>query len=163
MSGTHEELTMAAARATGNHRVTTEQRSQPMSEIRSRTSSQARGQSRLRSQSGAVRNGNGDETATESRVADAGIARQARDQLVSTIQQGQQVSIEAAQSWVETLSLLPLLPLRQMPKVPGFRAFPMGGVEAMTRFFFDVAADLLNAQREYTLAMVRLFASEEPV
>jgi hypothetical protein len=39
----------------------------------------------------------------------------------------------------------------------------MQGAEAMTRFFFDVAADLLQAQREYALQLVRIFASEEPV
>jgi hypothetical protein len=89
----------------------------------------------------------------------AGITRQARDQLVSTIQQGQQVSIETAQTWVEALTALPV---RRVPIIAGFLAFPMQGAEAMTRFYFDVAADLLDAQREYVLHLVRLFSSQEP-
>jgi hypothetical protein len=157
---TLEELRMATARATGNHRVQTEQRTQPMSEIRSRTRGQARGQSRLRDQSSAVREASADEISEGPGTATAGLAQQTRDQLISTIQQGQQVSIEAAQTWVETLSALPL---RTMPKAPQFLALPVGGIEAVTTFFFDVAADLLNAQRQYTLALVRLFASDEPV
>lgn len=123
---------MATARATSNHRARTDPRSQP----------------------GAATAG----TATAG-TATAGIARQTRDQVVSTIQQGHQVSIEDAQTWVEALSMLPL---RAMPKVPGFLTFPMGAVEAVTNFYFDVAVDLLNAQREYTLQLVRLFSSKEP-
>lgn len=148
---------MATARANGNHRVKTEQRSQPMSEIRSQPSSQSRARSQSRS---AVSIDPSSEPGPESANGTAGIARQTRDQLVSTIQQGQQVSIEAAQTWVEAFSALPI---RRMPILPGFLAFPIKGAEAMTRFYFDVAADLLDAQREYTLSLLRVFASEEPV
>jgi hypothetical protein len=179
MVQTPKELTMATARATGNHRAKSGVRSQPRSEVRSEVMSELR--SRPRSQAGRERrasnrassrassgqprngsaNGSSREPSTsEPPTATIGIARQTRDQLVSTIQQSQQVSIEAAQTWAEALSALPL---RKVPLIPGFLAFPMQGAEAMTRFFFDVAADLLQAQREYALQLVRIFASEEPV
>jgi hypothetical protein len=89
----------------------------------------------------------------------AGITRQARDQLVSTIQQGQQASVDAAQTWAEALSVFPV---RRVPMLAGFLAFPLQSAEAITRFYFDVAADLLNAQREYVLQLIRIFSSEEP-
>jgi len=76
------------------------------------------------------------------------IAQKFREQLVSTVQQGQQLSIDAAQSWVKAVSVLPAFDL---PKIPGIPALP--GVEAATKYTFDVAADLLNAQRDFALQL----------
>ena len=76
------------------------------------------------------------------------IAQQFREQLVSTVQQGQKLSIDAAQSWVKAVSVIPAFDL---PKIPGVPNLP--GVEAVTKYTFDVAADLLNAQREFALQL----------
>jgi hypothetical protein len=75
-------------------------------------------------------------------------AQKFREQLVSTVQQGQQLSLDAAQTWVKAVSVLPVLDL---PKVPGVPAIP--DLEATTKFTFDVAADLLNAQRDFVLGL----------
>jgi hypothetical protein len=76
------------------------------------------------------------------------IAQKFREQLVSTVQQGQKISIDAAQTWVKAVSVLPVMDL---PKVPGIPELP--GVEAATKFTFDVATDLLNAQRDFALQL----------
>ena len=76
------------------------------------------------------------------------IAQKFREQLVSTIQQGQQLSVDADQTWAKAVSVLPAFDL---PTIPGIPALP--GVEAATKYTFDVAADLLNAQREFALQL----------
>jgi len=79
------------------------------------------------------------------------IAQKVREQLVSTVQQGQQMSVDAAQTWVKAVSVLPVMDL---PKVPGIPALP--GVEAATKYTFDVATDLLNAQRDFALQLTNV-------
>jgi hypothetical protein len=76
------------------------------------------------------------------------LAQKSREQLVSNLQQGQQLSIDAANSWVKAVSVLPVIDL---PKIPGVPTLP--GVEAATKYTFDVAADLLNAQRDFVLQL----------
>jgi len=79
------------------------------------------------------------------------MAQKFREQLVSTVQQGQQMSVDAAQTWVKAVSVLPVMDL---PKVPGIPALP--GVEAATKYTFDVATDLLNAQRDFALQLTNV-------
>jgi len=76
------------------------------------------------------------------------LARKFHEQLISTVKQGQQLSIDAAQTWAKAVSVLPAFDL---PKIPGVPAVP--GVEAATKYTFDIAADLLNAQREFALQL----------
>jgi len=76
------------------------------------------------------------------------LAQKLREQMMSTLQQGQKLSIDAAQTWVKAVSVLPAMDL---PKIPGLPAMP--GIEAATTFTFDVAAELLNAQREFALQL----------
>lgn len=83
------------------------------------------------------------------------LAQKIREQLVSTVRQGQQLSVDAAQTWVKVVSVLPVVDL---PKVPGVPALP--GMEAATTFTFDLAADLLNAQRDYALQLTSVFAPQ---
>lgn len=85
------------------------------------------------------------------------LAEKIREQLVSTVRQGQQLSVDAAQTWVKVVSVLPAMDL---PKVPGVPALP--GMETATRFTFDVAADLLNAQRDFALQLSSVFAPQQP-
>ena len=82
------------------------------------------------------------------------LAQKIREQLVSTVQQGQQLSVDAAQTWVKAVSVLPV---PDLPMVPGIPAIP--GVEAATKYTFDVAADLLKAQRDFALQLANVLAS----
>ena len=79
------------------------------------------------------------------------IAQKFREQLVSTVQQGQKISIDAAQTWVKAVSVLPVL---DVPKIPGVPALP--NLEAATKYSFDVATDLLNAQRDFALQLTNV-------
>jgi hypothetical protein len=76
------------------------------------------------------------------------LAQKLREQLISTLQQGQQLSIDAASTWVKAVSVLPAMDL---PKIPGIPSMP--NLESATLFTFDVASDLLNAQREFALQL----------
>lgn len=84
------------------------------------------------------------------------LAQKIREQLVSTVQQGQQLSVDAAQTWVKAVSVLPV---PDLPKVPGVPAVP--GVEAATKYTFDVAADLLSAQRDFALQLADVLVPEK--
>jgi hypothetical protein len=81
------------------------------------------------------------------------IAQKFHEQLISTVKQGQQLSVDAAQTWAKAVSVIPAFDL---PKIPGVPALP--GVEAATKYTFDVAADLLNAQREFALELTSALA-----
>jgi len=85
-------------------------------------------------------------------------AQKLREQLVSTVRQGQQLSIDAAQTLAKAVSVLPVI---ELPTVPGIPATP--GVEAATRFTFDVASDLLTAQRDFALQLANVFAPAKSV
>ena len=86
------------------------------------------------------------------------LAQKIREQLVSTVQQGQQMSIDAAQTWVKAVSVLPV---PDLPAIPGVHAIP--GVEAVTKYTFDVAADLLAAQRDFALQLASVLAPAKSV
>jgi len=86
-------------------------------------------------------------------------AQKIREQLVSTVQQGQQMSLDAAQTWVKAVSVLPVPDLPAIPAIAGVPAVP--GVEAATKFTFDLAADLLTAQREFALQLANVFVPEK--
>ena len=86
------------------------------------------------------------------------LAQKIREQLVSTVRQGQQLSVDAAQTWVKVVSVLPVVDL---PKVPGVPALP--GLEAATKFTFDVAADLLSAQRDFALQLTGVLVPQQSV
>jgi hypothetical protein len=81
------------------------------------------------------------------------LAQKSREQLVSTLQQGQQLSVDAAQSWVKAVSTLPGIDL---PTIPGIPA--MVAIEAVTTYTFDLATDLLNAQRDFALQLTNVLA-----
>jgi len=85
-------------------------------------------------------------------------AQKIREQLVSTVQQGQQMSVDAAQTWVKAVSVLPI---PELPLIPGVPSIP--GVEAATKFTFDLAADLLNAQREFALQLTSVLVPQKSV
>jgi hypothetical protein len=84
------------------------------------------------------------------------LAQRIRSALVSTVEQTQQVSLDAAQTWAKAVSALPV---KDLPKVPGVPAVP--AVEAATTYTFDVAADLLSAQRDYAVQLANVLAPEK--
>jgi hypothetical protein len=85
-------------------------------------------------------------------------AQKIREQMLSTVKQGQQLCIDAAQGWVKAVSVLPV---PDLPKIPGVPAIPAIG--AASKLIFDVAADLLNAQRDYALQLVNVLAPAKSV
>ena len=86
------------------------------------------------------------------------LAQKTREQLVSGLQQGQQLSIDAAQKWVKAVSVLPSVDL---PKIPGMPALP--NLETATRYTFDLAADLLSAQRNFALQLTSTLSPAKAV
>jgi hypothetical protein len=83
------------------------------------------------------------------------LALKIREQLLSTVQQGQQMSVDAAQTWVKAASVLPVPNLSAIPGVPA-----MPSMQAATQYTFDLAADLLDAQRDFALQLAKVFVPE---
>jgi hypothetical protein len=81
------------------------------------------------------------------------LARKSREQLVTGLKQGQQLSLDAAQTWVNAISALPVM---HLPTIPGLPATP--DWEAATTFTFDVADDLLSAQRQFVGQLTKVLA-----
>ena len=77
-----------------------------------------------------------------------------REQLLSTLQQGQQMTLDAAKTWVKAAAVLPV---HDIPTVPGLPSVP--GVETATKFTFDFAEDLLKAERDFMSKLTEIFAS----
>ena len=75
------------------------------------------------------------------------LAQRLREQLLATVTQGQELTIDAAQSWAEAVAVLPL------PAAPATAGAPFPGVQAATRYTVDLATDLLSAQREFALRL----------
>lgn len=94
-------------------------------------------------------------TRTTTEVPD--LATKIREQVLSGIQQGQQLSIAAARTWVKAVSTIPF---PELPEIPGLASVP--GVEAATSFTFDVAADLLKSQRDFALQLADVLAPLAP-
>lgn len=86
------------------------------------------------------------------------LAQKSREQLVANLQQGHQLAVDAAQSWVKAVSVLPAADL---PKIPGMPAIP--NLEAATKYTFDVAADLLNAQRAFAVQLTNTLVPAKTV
>jgi hypothetical protein len=79
------------------------------------------------------------------------IAQKFREQLVSNLQQTQKFSVDAAKEWAKAVSVLAI---PDLPKIPGLPDAP--NLETTTKYTFDVAADLLKAQREFVLNLTNV-------
>jgi hypothetical protein len=86
------------------------------------------------------------------------LAQKIREQLLSTVAQGQQISVDAAHAWVKAVSVIPV---PDLPKVPGLPNVP--SVEAATKYTFDVATDLLNSQRDFALQLANVLVPVKSV
>ena len=78
-------------------------------------------------------------------------AHKSQEQVVSSLQQGQQLLRDAAQTWVDVFSALPVMDL---PRIPGLADVP--DMQAVTNFAFDIAGDLLSTQREFALELTKV-------
>jgi hypothetical protein len=90
-------------------------------------------------------------TTTTTEIPD--IAATVRSQIVEGVQQSHKLTLDAAQAVSKTTSSLPM---PEMPALPGLSSLP--SVEAATKFTFDFATELLNAQRDFALELAKLFA-----
>jgi hypothetical protein len=90
-------------------------------------------------------------TATKTDLPD--LSQKVREQLLSTVQQGQALTLDAAQTWVKALSVISI---PDLPAVPGIPNVP--DVAAVTTYTFDVATDLLNAQRDFAVKLAAVIA-----
>jgi hypothetical protein len=66
-------------------------------------------------------------TKTTPRIEIAEAALKIREQMLSTIKQGQKLTIDAAQGWVKVVSVLPI---PDLPRIPGVPAIPTIGAAA---------------------------------
>jgi hypothetical protein len=73
------------------------------------------------------------------------------DQLISTVKQSQSVVLDAARVFAEALPPVP----SNLSKVPGIGAVP--DVEAVTSYGFDLAAELLAAQKDFVVKLASTF------
>jgi len=85
-------------------------------------------------------------------------AQKIREQLVSSIRQGQQLSVDGAQTWAKAVSSLPVV---EVPAVAGLPAMP--SMDAVTTYAFDLATDLLTAQRDFAMQLSGAFVPKKSV
>jgi hypothetical protein len=85
-------------------------------------------------------------------------AQEIREQLLSTVRQGQQLTVSAAQAWAKAVAAIPT---PDLPKIPGVPALP--SVPAVSTFAFDLFGDLLNAQRDFVLELTNVLVPEPSV
>jgi hypothetical protein len=78
-------------------------------------------------------------------------AHKSHAQLASSLQLAQQLCLDASQIWANAFSAPSLVDLSQIPGLPH-----MGDLRAATNFTYDVAADLLTAQREFTVQLAKV-------
>ena len=71
------------------------------------------------------------------------LAEQVREQLISTIKQGNQLTVEAVQAWTKATDALPT------PDLSGVAS--LSSAEAVTTYAYDLAIELLKTQREFAL------------
>ena len=81
------------------------------------------------------------------------VAETVRSQIIEGVQQSHKLTLDAAQAVSKTTSSIPM---PELPTLPGLSSLP--SVEAATKFSFDFAAELLNAQRDFALELAKLFA-----
>jgi hypothetical protein len=95
-------------------------------------------------------------TKTTSTTEVPDVAVKIREQMISSVKQSQQMLLDAAETWIKAVSVLPVADL---PTIPGLAALP--GAEAVTKFTFDFATDLLKAQREFALQLASVLATDK--
>jgi hypothetical protein len=77
------------------------------------------------------------------------------EQLVSTVKQTQSMALDAARTFAGALPPLP----SGLPENRGFFALP--DVPAVTAYGFDLAAELLAAQKDFAVTLASTFTPEK--
>jgi hypothetical protein len=77
------------------------------------------------------------------------MAETVRSQILEGVAQTHKFTVDAAQALAKTTSSIP------MPELPSFPG--MMSPEAATKFTFDFATELLNAQRDFALELAKIF------
>ena len=77
------------------------------------------------------------------------------EQLLSTVKQTQSLALDAARAFAGALPSLP----SGLPETRGFAALP--DVQAVTAYSFDLAAELLAAQKDFALTLASTFTPEK--
>jgi hypothetical protein len=76
------------------------------------------------------------------------LAQKLREQLITSVQQAQQLSVDAAKTWVDAVSVV------APPRLPEGTGIPdPAKLAAATTYPFDLAADLLDAQRAFAVQL----------
>jgi len=81
------------------------------------------------------------------------VAQTARAQILQGVQQSHKFTLDAVQAIAKGTSSLPT---PEMPAIPGLPGVP--SAEDATKFVFDFATELLNAQSDFALEVAKLFA-----
>src|SRR5262245_4090241 len=77
------------------------------------------------------------------------------EQLVSAVKQSQSLALDAARAFAGALPSLP----SGLFEPPGFVALP--DVQAITAYCFDLAAELLAAQKDFVVTLASTFTPEK--
>jgi hypothetical protein len=77
--------------------------------------------------------------------------RKVNEQLISTVKESQNAVLDAARVFADALPSVP----SNLPKVPGIVALP--DVEAVTSYGFDLATELLAAQKDFVVKLASTF------
>jgi hypothetical protein len=85
------------------------------------------------------------------------IAFKVRDQFLGGVKQYQQFSLEATQNWFKTLKALPTFVEPTLVDAP-----VLPSVDTITAFQFDLATELLSAQRAFTNQLAQLLVAAQP-
>jgi len=75
------------------------------------------------------------------------VAQKFGEQLVSAVKQSQSLALDAARAFAGTWSSVP----SRLPEIPNVVALP--DVPTVTAYGFDLAAELLAAQRDFAVAL----------
>lgn len=74
------------------------------------------------------------------------------EQLVSTVKQTQSLALDAARAFADALP-------SGLPETRGF--VPLPDVQAVTAYSFDLAAELLAAQKDFAVTLASTFTPEK--
>ena len=93
---------------------------------------------------------------TTAPVSDA--FHKAGDELVSAVKQGQTATLDAAKALAKATSAIPT---PSLPKIDGTPELP--DFQALTTYSFDLAIELLTAQRDFAVNLAAAFAPTKAV
>jgi hypothetical protein len=79
-----------------------------------------------------------------------------REQLIGSVKQSQQIALDVVTTWADVVGKV-IPPIPTLPFVP-----PVPELNETVQITFDVAQELLNAQREFATNLVSALAAATP-